>query len=108
MYWLDADDGTIQLDSKSNSANNNPGNFDVAPEDSSQEDARSLSDRSVSYRRSSIEGSEFGSMEFKESGEESPAPSPDIVEAPKEEPLYSAKKKSKKSKLSAKRALFEE
>ena len=102
MYWIDADDGTIQLDSKSNSANNNPG------EDSSQEDVRSLSDRSISYRRSSIEGSEFGSMEFKESGEETPAPSPDIVEAPKEEPSYSAKKKSKKSKLSAKRALFEE
>ena len=58
MYWIDPDDGTIQLDSKSNSASKNSSNFDVAPDDSSQEDVRSLSDKSVSGRSSPIEVSE--------------------------------------------------
>lgn len=108
MNWIDASGDTIQLDSKSNSAKNNPDNSDVAPEDSSQEDVRSLSDRSVSCRSSPIEGSEFGSMEFNESGEGAATPLPEIVQPLKEEHSYSAKKKSKKSKLSAKRAIFEE
>ena len=108
MCWIDADDSTIQLDSKSSSANDNPDNSDVSPGHSSQEDVRSLSDRSVSRRSSSIEGSEFGNMEFKESGEGAATPVPEIVQPLKEEHSYSAKKKSKKSKLSAKRAIFEE
>ena len=108
MYWIDPDDGTIQLDPKSNSASKNSSNFDVAPDDSSQEDVRSLSDRSVSCRSSPIEVSDFVSTGFKESREEVPTPLADPVEEPKEELLYSSKKKSKKSKLSAKRALFEE
>lgn len=105
MYWIDADDGTIQLDLKSNSADNNPSNFDVASDDSSQEDVRSFSDRSVSCRSSPIEVSEFVSTEVRES---SPTPEVDIVETPQEDLSYSSKKKSKKSRILAKRAIFEQ
>lgn len=108
MYWIDPDDGTIQLDPKSNSASKNSSNFDVAPDDSSQEDVRSLSDRSVSCKSSPIEVSEFVSTGFKKSREEAPTPLADPVEEPKEELLYSSKKKSKKSKFSAEWGLFEE
>ncbi|KAL9064530.1 MAG: hypothetical protein Q9161_008822 [Pseudevernia consocians] len=106
---LDPDDGTIQLDPKSNSASKNSINFDVAPDDSSQEDVRSLSDRSVSCRSSPImEVSKSMSTGSKESREDAATPLADLVEEPKEELLYSSKKKSKKSTLSAKQALFKE
>ena len=68
MYWIDPDDGTSQLDPKSNSTSKNSSDFDVAPDDSSHEDVKSLSDRSISYRSSSIdEVSEFVSTGYKES-----------------------------------------
>ncbi|KAL2048580.1 hypothetical protein N7G274_000492 [Stereocaulon virgatum] len=106
---LNPDDGTIQLDPKTNSTSKNSSDFDVAPDDSSQEDVKSLSDRSVSYRSSPLEEvSEFVSTGFKESREEAPIPLADLVEEPKEERLYSSKKKFKNPKLSAKRAPFEE
>lgn len=105
MYWIDSDDGTIQLDLKSSSANNNSSIFDMASDDSSQEDVRSLSDRSVSCRVSPIGVWEFGSTEAKDS---SVTPEADIVETPPEEFFSSSKKKSKKSKVSAKKAIFEE
>lgn len=111
MYWIDADDCTIQLDPKSNSANKNSSNFDVAPDDSLQEDVRSLSDRALSWRSSPIEVSEPVSTEVRERREETPTPESDIMEAPQEGiyyPLNSSKKKSKKSKISANRAIFEE
>ena len=109
MYWIDPDDGTVQLDPKSNPTSKNSSDFDVAPDDSSEEDVRSLSDRSISYRSSPIEEvSELVSTGFKESREEAPILLADPVEEPKEERLYSSKKKSKNSKLSAKRALFKE
>lgn len=108
MYWIDADDGTIQLDPKSNSAKKNSSNFDVAPDDSLQEDVRSLSDRSLSWRSSPIEVSESVSTEVRESREETPTPEADIMEAPQEHLFDSSKKKSKKSRILANRAIFEQ
>lgn len=90
------------------------GNFDVASDDSFQEDVRSLSDRSISWRPSPIEESDFVTAEVRESREESPTPEAVILEEiPEEIPeencsLSSKKKKSKKSKVSAHRALFEQ
>lgn len=107
MYWIDVDDGTIQLDLKFNAANNNSDNFDVTSDDPIQEEARPLSDRSISCRSSPLE-------EFKvESGWETPGPEfsvvseVDVVKAPDEEVSYSSKKKSKKSKIWPKQAIFE-
>jgi len=108
IYWIDADDGTIQLDPKSNSAKKNSSNFDVAPDDSLQEDVRSLSDRSLSWRSSPIEVSEYVSTEVRESREETPTPEADIMEAPQEDLFNSSKKKSKKSRILANRAIFEQ
>jgi len=105
MYWIDTDDDTIQLDPKSNSANKNSSNFDVASDDSFREDVRSLSDGSVSCRSSPIEGSEVIRVE---SREETPPPEADIMEAPRQDLFYSSKKKSKKSKIAANRAIFEQ
>ena len=108
MYWTDADDDTIQLDTKSKSANNHSSNFDVASYDSSQEDVRSLSDRSVSRRSSSIEVPEIVSAEVSESRGGDLTPEADIMETPPEDLLRSSKKKPKKSRILAKRAIFEQ
>lgn len=101
MYLIDADDGTIQLDLKFNSANNNS-------DDSFQKEARPLSDISISCRSSTLE-------EFRvESEWETPGPEfsvvskVNVVEAPDKEFSFTSKKKSKKSKISSKQAIFEQ
>ena len=108
MCWIDADDVTIQPYTKSKSANNNSSDFDVASDGSSHEDVRSWSDRSVSCRSSPIEISEFVSTEVSESRGGKLTSEADIVETPQEDLLYSSKKKSKKSRILAKRAIFEQ
>ncbi|KAI4088258.1 MAG: hypothetical protein LQ339_008737 [Xanthoria mediterranea] len=103
----DADDDTIQLDPKTTPTSSSSSNLDVASADSLQEDVRSLSDRSVSCKSSPTEVLEFVNMEVRESREEIPTVA-DIVEAPQEDLLYGSKKKSKKSKISAKQAIFKQ
>ncbi len=80
----------------------------MASDDSSQEDVRSLSDGSISWRNS-IEESDFIRAKAKESREESLTPEAVILEeAPQEGLSSSSKKKSKKSKVSVNRAIFEQ
>ncbi len=80
----------------------------MASDDSSQEDVRSLSDGSISWRNS-IEECDVIRAEAKESREESPTREAVILEeAPQEGLTRSSKKKSKKSKVSADRAIFEQ
>ncbi|CAO1596636.1 hypothetical protein XANCAGTX0491_000470 [Xanthoria calcicola] len=79
----------------------------LASADSLQEDVRSWSDRSVSCKSSPTEVLEFVNTEVRESKEEIPTVA-DIVEAPQEDLLYGSKKKSRKSKISAKQAIFEQ
>ncbi len=111
MFLIDTDDGTVQMEPKSNFANKNSSNLDVASDDSSQEDVRSLSDGSISWRNS-IEESDFIRAEAKESTEESLTPEAVILEeAPQEglsSPSRKKSKKSKKSKVSVNRAIFEQ
>ncbi|KAI4219206.1 MAG: hypothetical protein L6R40_008733, partial [Gallowayella cf. fulva] len=72
MYWVDADDDTIQLDPKTTPTSSSSSNLDVASADSLQEDVRSLSDRSVSCKSSPTEVLEFVNTEVRESREEIP------------------------------------
>ena len=102
------DDGTVQSDPQFNddSAKHEYTDSDEASDDSLQGDVRSLTDGSVSRKSLPSEGSETISKE------EIPAPAPTLM--PEAETMVSTgnergtfKKKSKKSKLSAKLAFFE-
>ena len=103
IYWIDTDNSTIQLDPKSNFANKNSNNFDIASNNSFREDVRSLSDGSISYKSLPIEGSEVIKAESKE---ETPILEADIMEVLREDLFYSFKKKFKKFKIAANRAIF--
>jgi len=111
MYRIDADEGTIQSDPQFNddSANHDSSDSDEASDDSLQEDVRSLTDRSGSRRSPTSEGFETLSPEEIPATEVTVMPEAHTIESLEDELGFSHKesKKSKKSKLSAKRALFE-
>ncbi|MCJ1323323.1 hypothetical protein MMC15_008679 [Xylographa vitiligo] len=108
LRLYDVDDGTVQSDPQSNddSAKYEYTDSDEASDDSIQGDARSLTDGSVSRKSLPSGGSEIISEE------EITAPAPTLM--PEAETMESignergiSKRKSKKSKLSAKLAFFE-
>ncbi|KAI4098876.1 MAG: hypothetical protein L6R37_006269, partial [Teloschistes peruensis] len=103
-----ADNGSIQLDPNTIPANSSSSNLEIASDDLFQEDVRSLSDRSVSCGSSSIEVLGFVSTKIREGREEIPTVEADIVEVPQEDLSYASKKKSKKSKILATQAIFEQ
>jgi hypothetical protein len=111
MYWVDANDGTIQSDSRlDNDSSEHWSSDDNEPSDDLvEDDARSLSGRSVSARRGlSLERPESSSKNETEVTVISEAV--ESLEVPGDDSwgLYEKRpKKSKKSKVSAKLAFFE-
>ena len=118
MCWTGADDSTIQRGTWLKSANHGPSDddegFDEESDEGSEVGVRSLSDSSYDRGSPASEKSELLSREIAECKEELDAPEairvPEAGPVPlmEEEISYSSKKKDKKSRVAAKRAMYEE